>query len=101
MRTDLMGEFFRRAGSDVRYGDEIDRRMGRRELRAQPADPAAADDGEPDLFAFDDLFLATSRTSCNPTQADWRIMFWSKLVRSPANNFHYFSAVMPVQTGIQ
>src|SRR5471030_2764711 len=54
LRADFLRKLLRRAEIAIRHGDEIHRRMRRREFGAQRPDAARPDDGEPDLFAFDE-----------------------------------------------
>jgi hypothetical protein len=54
--ADVLRELLRGAEIGVRDSDEVNCRMRRREFGAQRANAAAANDCEPDLFSFDDLY---------------------------------------------
>jgi hypothetical protein len=53
-RADLFREFTRPRRLRIGNRDEPDRRMLRGKARAQRADTARSDDGEPQILAFDD-----------------------------------------------
>ena len=57
---DLGGDELRALGLDLGQADEVDLRMARRDLAAEQADAARADDGEADAFGV--LLHATART---------------------------------------
>jgi hypothetical protein len=63
--ADVLRELLRGVEIGVRDGDEVNRRMRRREFGAQRADATGADDGEPDVPAFDGVLLIRSSDSAS------------------------------------